>query len=154
MTDKKKVMPRDSNLRYVSPTPFVVSDKKLRHAKANPSSMRRAKKNLLELNAIKSLEELEEGLKLKIEKTFANAVKSPLASHDNLISKGYKLENLAGEKVVKLSSVLNKKSQIKKWGDLSVLYIHNFLTEGFDVVLGQHPKYPQDPDKTAIYLKK
>jgi len=154
MTDKKKVMPRDSNLRYVSPTPFVVSDKKLGHAKANPSSMHRAKKNLLELNAIKSLENLEEGLKLKIEKTFADAAKSPLASHDNLISKGFKLESLAGEKVIKLSSVLNKKSRIKKWGDLSVLYIHNFLTEGFNVVLGQHPKYPQDPDKTAIYLKK
>jgi len=154
MTDKKKVMPRDSNLRYVSPTPFVVSDKKMSNAKANPASMHRAKKNLLELDAVKSLEDLEEGLKSKIENTFADALKSPLASHDNLISKGYKLENLAGEKVIKLSSVLNKKSQIKKWGDLSVLYVHNFLTEGFHVVLGQHPKYPEDPDKTAIYLKK
>lgn len=154
MTDKKTVMPRDGNLRYVSPSPFVVSDKKMKKAKANPASMHRAKKNLLELKAIQSHEDIEEGLKTKIEKVFAKAANSPLASHENLISKGYRLESLAGEKVIKLSTILNKKAQIKKWGDLSVLYVHNFLSEGFDVVLGQHPKYPEDPAKTAIYLKK
>lgn len=154
MTDKRTVMGKDGNCRYVKPAHFNVSDKKLSQAKANPASMHRAKKNLLTLKAIKSHEDIEENLKLKIEKTFEKAAKSPLASQKNLIAKGYQLENLAGEKVVKLSSVLNKKNQIKKWGDLSVLYVHNFLAEGFDVVLGQHPKYPEDPDKTAIYLKK
>jgi hypothetical protein len=145
MTDKRPVFPRDGNLRYVEPTHYVVSKK---------MAKKTSKSNSSPLKAITSHEDIDAKLKTKLEKVFAKAVKSPLASQKLLISKGYKLESLAGEKVVKLSSVLNTKGQIKKWGDLSVLYVHNFLAEGFDVILGQHPKYPEDADKAAIYLKK
>jgi hypothetical protein len=154
MTDKRPVFPRDGNQRYVEPVHYVVSSKKMGKANPEPASMHDAKKESFILKSIKSHEDIEEGLKSNIEKVFAKAIKSPLPAQNLLISKGYKLESLAGEKVVKLSSVLNKKGQIKKWGDLSVLYIHNFLAEGFDTVLGQHPKYAEDTDKTAIYIKK
>ena len=153
MTDKKTVMPRDSNLRYVSPTPFVVSDKKMSRANPNPDSKHSAKKVSYALKAIKSHEDIEENLKIKLKKVFSDGLKK-LPKQKDLISKGYKMESLAGEKVVKLSTILNKKGEIKKWGDLSVLYVHNFLSEGFNVVLGQHPKYAEDKAKTAIYLKK
>jgi len=153
MTDKKTVMPRDSNLRYVKPTHYTASAKKLSKANPEASSKRNTKTKSASLKSIKSHEDIDDGLKAKLKEVFAKGLKSPLSSQKALISQGYKLENLAGEKVVKLSSVLDKKGNVKKWGDLSVLYIHNFLAEGFKVVLGQHPKYPADPDKTAIYIK-
>jgi hypothetical protein len=142
--EKRTFAKRDGNERFIEPQHFVVSNKKLSKVAGFKSTV---------LKAIKSHEDIEENLKIKLKKVFSDGLKK-LPKQKDLVSKGYKLESLAGEKVIKLSTILNKKGEIKKWGDLSVLYVHNFLTEGFDTVLGQHPKYPEEKDKTAIYLKK
>jgi len=75
--EKRSFAKRDGNERFIEPQHFVVSDKKLPKVAGFKSTL---------LKAIKSHEDIEENLKLKLKKVFSDGFKK-LPKQKDLISK-------------------------------------------------------------------
>lgn len=155
MTDKKTAANRDANLRYLEPTHTTVSTKKLSETKAVVKKSGVVKPDKKVMQIILSRKNIEAGLNKKVADVFAKAFKAKkLLTAKELIAKGYKMENLAGVKNIKLSSMLDKQGRIKKEGDILINYIHSFVSEGFSILIGKHPRSTAKTEKLAVYLKK
>jgi len=151
MGERAQKLGRDSLLHHAQPEYFKVAGGK--KTAVNKTISIKADKIVTQI--IFARENVEAGLNKKVADVFAKAFKAKkLLSAKELIAKGYKMENLAGVKNFKLTTLLDKKGIIKKEGELLIKYIHSFVSEGFEVVIGKHLRSTAKTEKLAVYIKK